>query len=205
MARIDDYQAAREIAVQRLSSRPLSEILKETGFEAAADNHIQIPFLDRTYLAGFPELIFKDKQDPSQEVPIQEQVLVLHYMLPEHIPAPSGKWIAYREIPGASFYFSAFVKRAIEPLKKVFGQNASGLAKASKTLHGKVVEPGDAAFEFQIFPKVPLQVILWAGDDEFPAEANILFDHTMGDIMSPEDAAWLAGMLVYRLISISYR
>jgi len=205
MARIDDYQAAREIAVQRLSSRPLSEILEATGFEAAPDRQIRIPFLDRIFLADFPELTFKDQQAPSQAVPIQEQVLILHYMLPERIPAPSGKWIAYREIPGAAFYFSAFVKRAVEPLKKVFGQNPAGLVKGSTVLKGEKVASGDAAFEFAILPKVPLQVILWAGDDEFPAEANILFDQTIGEIMSPEDAAWLAGMLVYRLISISYR
>ena len=89
--------------------------------------------------------------------------------------------------------------------RALFGQNAEGLVEASKVLNGKKVAPGDAAFEFMILPKVPLQVILWAGDDEFPAEANILFDQTIGDLMSPEDAAWLAGMLAYRLISLSYQ
>jgi hypothetical protein len=50
---------------------------------------------------------------------------------------------------------------------------------------------------------VPLQLVLYVGDEEFPAEANILFDHSVGEILSPEDIAWLAGMLVYRLIAIS--
>jgi hypothetical protein len=50
---------------------------------------------------------------------------------------------------------------------------------------------------------VPLQLILWEGDNEFPAEANILFDKTIGRILSPEDVAWLAGMVVYRLIAFS--
>ncbi|MBW2591755.1 MAG: DUF3786 domain-containing protein, partial [Deltaproteobacteria bacterium] len=72
-------------------------------------------------------------------------------------------------------------------------------------LKGTAIEPGDAGFEFSILPKTPMQLILWEGDDEFPAEANILFDKTAGEILSPEDAAWLAGMLVYRLIAISYR
>jgi hypothetical protein len=46
-------------------------------------------------------------------------------------------------------------------------------------------------------------MILWIGDDEFPPEANILFDQTIGDFLSPEDVAWLAGMVVYRLIALS--
>ena len=203
MARIDDYQAARELAVQKLSNRPFTEILQASGFKVSDDKGFDSPFLDRVYQVSFPGFEFKDRLDESKPVPIQEQVLILHYMLPKHILGPSGKWIAYREIPGASFYYSAFVKRAIEPLKKVFGQNISGLKSAAKQMNAETVEPGDAAFEFRIFPKLPLQLILWAGDDEFPPEATILFDETIGDILSPEDAAWLAGMLVYRLISIS--
>ena len=205
MARVDDYVAAKKIAVQKLAEQPLTEILQTAGFEKSGENGFEIPFLDRVYEISFPEFDFKDLSDEDKEVPLQEQVLILHYLISEDKQTPAGKWIAYREIPGAAFYFSAFVKRAIDPLKKVFGQNKSGLIKASRKVDGKAVEPGDAAFEFKLFPRVSLQVILWEGDDEFPPEANILFDETIGDIFSPEDAAWLAGMLVYRLISLSYQ
>jgi len=50
---------------------------------------------------------------------------------------------------------------------------------------------------------VPLRLILWQGDNEFPPDASILFDETAGDYLSPEDAAWLAGMVVYRLAALS--
>ena len=64
-------------------------------------------------------------------------------------------------------------------------------------------DTGDAGFDFTVFPKVPLRLILWQGDDEFPPDASILFDETAGDYLSPEDAAWLAGMVVYRLAALS--
>jgi len=205
MARVDDYIAAKKIAVQKLAEHPLTEILQTAAFEKSGENSFEVPFLDRVYEVSFPEFDFKDLSDEDKEVPLQEQVLILHYLVAEEKRPPAGKWIAYREIPGAAFYFSAFAKRAIEPLKKVFGQNKSGLIKQSLKVDGKAVEPGDAAFEFKLFPRVSLQVILWEGDDEFPPEANILFDETIGDIFSPEDVAWLAGMLVYRLIALSYQ
>ena len=85
----------------------------------------------------------------------------------------------------------------------MFGQNVEGLKIAADLLNAVPIETGDAGFEFRIFPNVTLQMILWIGDDEFPAEANILFDQSIGDILSPEDVAWLAGMVVYRLISLS--
>ena len=124
-------------------------------------------------------------------------------MLASNISPVLGQWVSYREIPGASFYFSAFVKRAIDPLKNVFGQDPQGLTNAAKELNGNPIEPGDAGFEFALLPKVSLQLVLYVGDDEFPAEANILFDRSVGEILSSEDIAWLAGMLVYRLIGLS--
>jgi hypothetical protein len=139
----------------------------------------------------------------EKEIPLQEQVLILHYMSATEIPEASGNWVSYREIPGAAFYFGAFIKRAVEPLKKVFGQNLSGFSDAAGKLQATEIENGDAAFEFKILPAVPLQLILWAGDEEFPEEANILFDSTIGRILSPEDVAWLAGMLVYRLMALA--
>ncbi len=203
MPRIDDYINARQIAVEELSKESFNSIAKRSGFEILRDNVLTVPFLDRVYQVNFPDFEFKNVSEKETTVPIQEQVLILHYLMAESTKKLTGNWIAYREIQGASFYFSAFVKRAIDPLKKVFAQNISGLSKASNNINGKAIDIGDVAFEFKFFPKVPLQLILWEGDDEFSPEANILFDETIGEILSPEDVAWLSGMLVYRLIALS--
>ncbi|HAO20994.1 MAG TPA: hypothetical protein DCQ37_11315 [Desulfobacteraceae bacterium] len=204
MARIDDYIHAKKIAGDILASQPFDILAAKSGFEIAAPSVFKIPFLDRVYQLRYPAFDFKDDSEPNKLIPLQEQILVLHYMQ-GNIRPDTGKWIAYREIPGASFYFSAFVKRAIDPLKKVFGNNVPGLIKAAEKLGGSRIDAGDAGFEFKLFPKISLRLILWAGDEEFPAEANILFEENVGGILSPEDAAWLAGMIVYRLIAISYR
>jgi hypothetical protein len=203
MPRIDDYINARKIAIETLSKQSLDDILKRSGFELENEKWIRVPFLDRIYRIHYPNFEFEDQTDAGKEIPIQEQILILHYMQAPDCRPSAGRWVSYREIPGASFYFSTFVKRAIDPLKNVFGQNLSGFSNAAGQLNGSAIEPGDAGFEFNILPKVPLQLILYAGDEEFPAEANILFDSTIGEILSPEDIAWLSGMLVYRLIAIS--
>jgi hypothetical protein len=91
----------------------------------------------------------------------------------------------------------------VDPLKNVFGQNIAAFSRAAEKLQARKIKNGDAGFEFRMLPGVPLQLILWEGDDEFPAEASILFDKTIGRVLSPEDIAWLAGMVVYRLIALS--
>ncbi len=204
MARIDDYINAKKIAVEKLSTESFDKIIQRSGFESLDDNICRVPFLDRVYNVSFPDFEFRDEYEENKEIPIQEQVLILHYMMGKSTVKLTGNWISYREIPGASFYFSAFVKRAINPLKKVFGRNISGFIKAAERLKGKVIDPGDAGFEFNVLPKAPLQLIIWEGDEEFAAEANILFDENIEELLSPEDVAWLAGMLVYRLIALAH-
>lgn len=203
MARIDDYIESRKIAVEKLRNDSFLDILSRSGFTKADQDRFRISFLNRTYLANFPEFEFLDEADKTQEVPIQEQILILHYMASQTGAGPRGNWISYRDIPRASFYFSTFVKRAIDPLKKVFGQDISKLENPAETIQGQSIHTGDAAYEFQIFPKVAIQLILWEGDDEFPPEANIIFNDTIGEMLSPEDVAWMASMLVYRLITLA--
>ncbi len=203
MPRIDDYINARKLAIEELSRVPFEIILKQTGFESFGQSSFRIPFLDRVYRVVYPQFEFEDAAANDQGVPLQEQVLILHYMLAGKMPSPARQWISYREIPGAGFYFGAFVKRAVEPLKKVFGGDIAGFSRSTRQLNAAKIDTGDAGFEIRVLPAVSLQLIIWSGDDEFPAEANILFDKNIGRILSPEDVAWLAGMVVYRLIGLA--
>lgn len=203
MPRSDDYLTAIHLAREKLSAEPFERIRSRSGFGAGAADVLRVPFLDRVYRVGYPGFEFTDEADANREAPLQEQVLLLHYLMAEGPASPAGEWVAYREIPGAGFYFSAFVKRAVDPLKSSFGRNPGAFVAAAGRLGGLAVEPGDAGFEFAVLPHVTLRLILYTADEEFPAEANILFERRIGGLLSPEDIAWLAGMLVYRLVALS--
>jgi len=203
MPRVDDYLGALALARGKLAAESFELIAARSGFEPADGSALRVPFLDRVYRVSSTGFAFVDLAAAGRDVPLQEQILILHYLMARSPAAIAGDWVAYREIPGAAFYFGAFVKRAIDPLKKVFGRNVAGFVAAAGRLMGRPVAPGDAGFEFRVFPKIPLRLILYAGDEEFAPEANILFDRSIGGMLSPEDIAWLAGMVVYRLISLS--
>jgi hypothetical protein len=200
MARTDDYQNAKKIAVENLSTIAFETIAAYSGFDPLVDEKFRVPFLDRVYQIEYPEFVFISED--SHDIPIQEQVLLLHYMSGRPM-TEFRQWNAYREIQGASFYYSAFVKRAIDPLKKVFGNQIKILKHTAKKLNAQTIEYGDLGLEFPIFPNITIRLIMWKGDDEFPPEANILFPNNINEILSAEDIAWLAGMLVYRLIALS--
>jgi hypothetical protein len=200
MARNDDYENAKKIAIENLSSIPFETIASYSGFDPLVEDEFRVPFLNRVYQIDYPKFNFTS--DDFHEIPIQEQVLLLHYMSGRPLTEFS-KWVAYREISGASFYYSAFVKRAIDPLKKVFGTQLKILKHTAKKLNAKTVEYGDLGLEFPILPNIAIRIIMWKGDDEFSPEANILFPNNINEMLSAEDIAWLAGMLIYRLIALS--
>ena len=50
------------------------------------------------------------------------------------------------------------------------------------------------------FLSVPVALVLWRGDEEFPPDGTILFDRTVSKLLSAEDIAWIAGMVVYPLV-----
>lgn len=200
MARIDDFQQARDLTAGELAREEIQSIALRSGFAQEGENALRATFLNRTYHIAYPDFGFSDAVNPGAVVPLQEQVLILHY-LKNCRPVVKNEWVAYREIPGAGFYFGAFVKRAIEPLKKVFGQNLQAFKSAGQRIGATPVENG---LRFDPLPYAPVQIIVWEGDDEFPSEANILFDTTAGEYLSPEDAAWLASLTVYRLIALSH-
>jgi hypothetical protein len=204
MARIDDYVQARKIAVESLADKDFVQLQQRAGYtDNSTGTTMVVPFLNRVFRIEWPSFNFVDIENESKEIPIQEQVLILHYLKSEAFPSPTGRWVSYREIPGATFYNSAFLGRAVNPLKNVFGNNIEGFKKAAEKLQGRKADTGDAAYEFYPFPKIPLMMVIWKGDEDFSPEANIVFDESIGGILSPEDIAWMAGMLVYRLIALS--
>ena len=44
---------------------------------------------------------------------------------------------------------------------------------------GEAIPMADAAYRFEMTPRIPVAVLYWRGDEDFPAEAKILYDRTI--------------------------
>lgn len=206
MPRIDDYRNALTLAREEWAGQDAQRaaILSGAAYQKGADGtRLQFPFIDKVVTVTWPEGEILGP-DPAKELTLQEQVLILHYLLKAPGAPPAGQWITFREIPSGEFYYSAFVQRAKEPLVKTFGHRPRLLAELGVRRGGVEREEGDVCMCFQAFPKIPVCLILWAGDDEFPPDGNVLFDASIVHYLIAEDAAVLAGMVVYPLIGMAY-
>lgn len=114
----------------------------------------------------------------------------------------TNKWVSIKEIPnGGMMFYPAFYKSSIVNLINAFGYNSSKLKKCAENLGGKEVRMGDAAFEFEVFPKVFCRVVIWEGDDEIKPSATILFDSSIQYIMHVESIIGLGGYIINKIIN----
>ena len=58
---------------------------------------------------------------------------------------------------------------------------------------------GDASVRIDAFPKLPVTVVFWEGDQEIPGSANILFDETAPRLLAMEDLSVVGNLVSFRL------
>ncbi|MGP8052027.1 MAG: DUF3786 domain-containing protein [Desulfobaccales bacterium] len=212
MPRIDDYKMAialaagelQQINPKRLANSSRSQYFLEggAGGEAGAGGRegLLVPYFGQDRRVTWPEIAVTPA-DGAGQVPLTEQILILHYLIRARGQALSGRSIDFRQVPEGGFYWSAFVSRAQKPLLAAFGQDLELFLRVAALAGGEPQELGDAAARFLAFPLVPVTHVLWRGDEEFPPEAKIFFDETISGLLATEDIAALAGASVYRLLA----
>ncbi len=139
----------------------------------------------------------------SGNVPTPEYlaVLILHYLIKriEGLLPLKNEWINFRQLSGGKGYYPVFYQRVIEPIKRKYGRNTRGLLTVLDRFNGKKTNYGDASVEITTFENVPLLIVIWSEDKEFPSEANILFDRSIEEILSTEDIVILAEFITHSL------
>ncbi len=208
MPRIDDYKAAIALAaaeLQKLNPKRLENRTKCEYFLEDGKEGLLVPYFGQMRRVAWPEISVTPVEGDVQ-IPLTEQILILHYLSKATGEPLSGHSIDFREVPdGGGFYWSAFVSRAKKPLLETFGNDLKLYLKVAQSLGGEPQDLGDAAARYTAFPLVPVTHVLWRGDEEFPPEANILFDLTISRHLSTEDIAALSGASVYRLMAVAFK
>lgn len=88
----------------------------------------------------------------------------------------------------------------MEPLVRKFGKSAKWFKEIGIKLGGESAGVGDASLTLYAFPSIPLQYVLWEGDEEFPPVVQLPFDASVDHYLSLEDIVVLGQMATGRLI-----
>ena len=107
--------------------------------------------------------------------------VALHYLLGATATAIAHAWISPNELPGGTTFFRGPHAIPTDRITRRFANDLDAFRSTCEQLNGTPISMADAAWAFQITPRIPLAVLYWQGDDEFPPEAKLLYDRTIGD------------------------
>ena len=149
------------------------------------NNSVRITYYGRQYLLDFitGDIISLSE---NEEIPFYHKMFIYHlfwYSL-DH-PRAAKEYIPFQDIPSTKVFYAAFQKSVL-PLTVRFNGRIDAFCKACESLGGIPLPFGDAGYSIPIWGNLYLQIILWDGDDEFPASATILFDKNICQFTHPE-------------------
>lgn len=144
---------------------------------------VRLNYLHASYEAAWPG--GEIDGDRAGELSKDEEALLLQYLVQASGDPPAGRWLAFAELPNGMLHDAPFRVDAIAPLARVFGDRPELLIRAAGQLGGHEIRlAGDAGVAVQALPRILFGVLVWRGDEEFPARANLLFDAAAAGYLS---------------------
>ncbi|MEE8451285.1 MAG: DUF3786 domain-containing protein [Thermoguttaceae bacterium] len=137
------------------------------------------------------------------------RILALHYLAIKDRPERRVPDTTFADLLAARSYSDTYQGRVIRRLCATAGRDAEKLRAAAEALGGRDAagaDPltGDATFDFDEFPRVPLRLIWHAADEEFPPSATLLLPSNIEEYFCSEDIVVLSECLTARLGGLPY-
>ncbi len=198
----DNYPLARRLGLEALLQADLRERAQKCGgaFEAGPGGQgvLRLRYLARGISLRFPE--GKIEASPGESVSPREEILILHYIATATGTPVTGRWISFSEIPGGSIYHPVFLKRCRDPLIQFAGAAPEILLSGAADMSVEPLGIGDAGLKITAFPRVPIGLILWRGDADFPPDGNVVLDASVSGYLPLEDTVILAETVIWKII-----
>jgi len=129
------------------------------------------------------------------------KILLLHYVRTAGKGNISGKLVSYSELKAGIIKASAFQRDCEEPLRELFDADMNMVASALGRLGAESRKgfPTEYSWHIYLLPKIPVVILYWHGDEEFPSKVKILFDSTADRFLDTESLVFLVEGLVKNL------
>lgn len=164
-----------------------------------SDLSYAIPLWDQHYrIYPHQRRVEADSGSPEKLHPYFELFLV-HYLLRAKKIEPTRQWISEKDIPGGSTFFRGPHAIPTELIANRFDNDLAGFSARCRQLGGTHLDMADSAFIMQITPRIPVAVLYWRGDEEFPPESRILYDETIAGHLAADIIFALASGICDRL------
>jgi len=164
---------------ERLSRLDPAEVCRRSGaqFDETSGSY-SIDFVRECYrISPNRRTIEAISAHSSQEGPsIELKVILITYLLnAQEIPL-ADKLVAGSNLTGGKIFFQGSHQFPLDPLIERYGQDTKGFLARGISLGATQERYGDVGLRFAALPRVPVIMVFWGADEEFPARLSVLFD-----------------------------
>lgn len=200
--RISNYEKMKNEMADAFLRYDQEEMIQIYGLDHDDDN-LYISFLDRRYrIDRQTGQVRWSRDDPrTEEVAGYNEAMTIYDVLcrskeDRHL---AHEWVNVGSL--STIQGGTLEKRGdfFQNAGKAFAGKTDALSRACEALGGKELEKGDAAYELDLFPFLPLILRFWDADEDFPASLQILVDKNILDYMHYETLMFALSHVLERL------
>lgn len=189
-----NYRHVLEQARENLLQKEPSDVRHNASVDWDGEKYTIRSFNDKLLVyPGEGKVLLSSNKKP---VTFVLQLIAINYLIRANGNRLTFESISYRELPGGESYWLALKREAIIPLIKSYEVDKKKFKHRCFSLGGLQLEgKADLNVVFWPFPKVPVTILLWTGDDEIPGNCSILFDKSLPGYLHTEDVAALSQLI----------
>ena len=190
------YDQALQLGFDALRSRPPSPGKLAALGVTAQDGTIRVPVLNRILCVDLEQgQVRVDASGPARSA---WAVLTVHYLCaPDFTPDPRP--VSFSYFQDCRSYLSVFGKRITQRFLATAGRNADQFVRLGAQLGGTPLHGWRTGFRFDIFPRVPITLVRYEGDDEMPPGASVVYCADAELLLPAEDRVVAAELLLDQL------
>ena len=176
---------------QASNPREIQERLPGAAFDGEA---FSLTLLGKEYRIAHPDgtVTAADASEP----PLPTQTFLLRYLLEGKEVSWGGGWKTFREMPWGEMYIKPYTGRVLTRAAFTFGTRLDAFRAACTKMGAVPVPHGDAGFLFDFLGPFQMQILVWAGDEEFPPSAQVLYSDNFADGFAAEDRVVAGDILI---------
>ncbi len=169
-----NYEEVYGGLVERLARADYRHAMEHLGARDAGE-WVALDAFGRTCLVG-PEGVMAADGGPLD---FTVRIVVAYDLLHGGLGELSGQWSAYRDFKDGAFFHASFSQIVETKIAGDFSGRLADLRAVAEKLGGKPLDAGlggDFCCRFSALPRLPLALVFYDADEEFPSSARVLFD-----------------------------
>jgi hypothetical protein len=99
-------------------------------------------------------------------------------------------------MPWGELYIKPYTGRVLTRAAVTFGTRVEKFRAACERLGGLPLKHGDAGFEFDFIGGYKMRILVWAADEEFPPNAQVLYSDNFAEGFAAEDRVVAGDILI---------